>query len=213
MGHYHNSDIQMKRTEKERQLIKEQAGPDIWIKVTITKIRRDPRCDTQAPIEEKMIFWDKIRFVGKELVQDEEYSNAKNLYTRGISIFKNMPKKQKEELNETQKAERMEILHILHLNCSLCMLKKYMYKDAIKFAKESLIYKPDAPKAHYRMGLAYKEENDLDRAEEQFKKALDLAPNDPSIRAEYKELMDIKNRKEKEWYGKMQGFYNKKKMD
>ena len=44
------------------------------------------------------------------------------------------------------------------------MLKKKMYKDCIKFAKEAITYEPNNPKAYFRMALAYKEESDFDRA-------------------------------------------------
>jgi hypothetical protein len=73
-------------------------GPDIYIKVTITNIKRDPKCDTQAPWEEKIQFFERVRITGKELCEENEWSNAKNLYARCIGIFKNMPKKQKDSL-------------------------------------------------------------------------------------------------------------------
>jgi hypothetical protein len=68
-------------------------GPDVYIRTAITKIKRDPKCDNQASWEEKLIFFEKIRAVGKELCEEKEYSNAKTLYSRCVSNFKNMPKK------------------------------------------------------------------------------------------------------------------------
>jgi hypothetical protein len=75
-------------------------GPDIYIRIQITKIKRDPKCDNTASWEEKLVFFDKVRAVGKELCEELEFSNAKTLYSRCVSLFKNMPKKQKESLND-----------------------------------------------------------------------------------------------------------------
>ena len=55
--------------------------------------------------------------------------------------------------------------------------------------------------------------NDLDRAKDNYMLAIKYAPDDKSIRAEYKELCTIKGAKEKEWYSKMQGFYKNPKME
>ena len=80
--------------------MKAAVGPDIWIRVTCTNIKRDPKCSVNAPFEEKEIYFTNIREVAKELIAEGEHSNAKTLYSRCISYFKNMPKKQKEGLNE-----------------------------------------------------------------------------------------------------------------
>ena len=59
------------------------------------------------------------------------------------------------------------------------------------------------------MALAYKGENDFDRAQESFKQAIRLDPQNADLRKEYATLLEVKNAKEREWYGKMKGFYNK----
>lgn len=189
-------------------------GSDIYIRVQITKIKRDPKCDNTASWEEKLIFFDKVRSVGKELcMEEDEYSNAKTLYSRCISLFKNMPKKQKESLNEEQRIRRDEILNILCLNSAHCLLQKKMYQDVIKMAKEAITYIKDNPKAYYRLSLAYKSINDLDRAKENLLMAIKLAPNDKKMREEYKDLCSTKSEKEKIWNDKMKGFYNTTKLD
>lgn len=67
-------------------------GPNIYIKVTITNVVRNPKCETKATWEEKTAFFDRVRSTGKELCEESEWSNAKTLYARCIGIFKNMPK-------------------------------------------------------------------------------------------------------------------------
>lgn len=103
-------------------------GPTIWIRVEITNIKRNPKCDTQAPLDEKLVFFEKVKEASRELISlFQEYSNAERLYQRCISIFKNMPKRQKESLDEAQKKQRDEILNLLYANSALCYLKKERY--------------------------------------------------------------------------------------
>jgi len=62
------------------------------------------------------------------------------------------------------------------------------------------------------MFQAYKQLNDLDRAKENLTLAIKYSPEDRSLRAEYKQLCDLKGAKEKEWQSKMAGFYNGPKL-
>ena len=100
-------------------------------------------------------------------------------------------------------------MNTLYANCALCYLKKNRYPDCIKACKNALEFDTSNPKVYYRMSLAYKAENDFDRAQEALKTAIKLAPGDVELRNEYTRLMEIKTAKEREWYGKMKGFYHK----
>jgi tetratricopeptide (TPR) repeat protein len=88
-----------------------------------------------------------------------------------------------------------------------------MYQEAIKQAKEAITYVKANPKAYYRIFVAYRELNDLDRAKENLLEAIKLEPNDKVMREEYKALCSVKSEKEKMWNDKMKGFYNTKKLD
>ena len=123
-----------------------------------------------------------------------------------------MTKKMKDNLTEDQKKQRDEVLHILNLNLSLCHLKRNNAKDAIKFANESLDYNKTNPKAFYRLASALKMNGDLDAAKENLVAAIKLDPNDKNLRTEYKQLSDLKQTKEQEWYSKMSGFLKSEKM-
>jgi hypothetical protein len=43
-------------------------------------------------------------------------------------------------------------------------------------------------------------------------RAIKIDPSDKNLRDEYNKLCDQKNVKEKEWYNKMSGFYESKKL-
>lgn len=75
-----------------------------------------------------------------------------------------MPKRQKESLDEAQRKQRDEILNLLYANSALCYLKKENYKECIKSCKNANEFDANNPKVYYRMALAYKAENDFDRA-------------------------------------------------
>jgi len=92
------------------------------------------------------------------------------------------------------------------------MLKKKMPHETIKHALEAITFEKNNPKAYYRLFLAYKTINDLDRAKENLELAIKLEPNDAAMRSEHKKLCAEKSSKEKEWYSKMNGFYGKDKL-
>ena len=131
--------------------MKSKVGQDIYIKVSITNIKRDPSCPQTASWEEKLAFFNKIRDICKELIAEQEYSNAKNLYCRCLAAFKNMPKKQRESLDDEMNIKRNEVLNVLNLNVALCLLKKDMANEAIKHCKEAIDITKDNPKAYYRL--------------------------------------------------------------
>ena len=188
-------------------------GNDIYIHINLTNIRRDPKCSNTAAFEVKLAFFEKIRPLCKELIAENEHSNARAIYARAINCFKNMSKKECNELTEDQQQVRKEVLNILLLNSALCLLKKKMYPQCIKAANDALIYVPESPKAYYRIALAYKELNESDDAKENFEKAIKLAPGDRGLREEFEKFIKIKKDKEQKQWKAMAGFYNTNKME
>lgn len=68
-----------------------------------------------------------------------------------MAAFKNMPKKQRESLDDEMNIKRNEVLNVLNLNVALCLLKKDMANEAIKHCKEAIDITKDNPKAYYRL--------------------------------------------------------------
>jgi hypothetical protein len=62
------------------------------------------------------------------------------------------------------------------------------------------------------LAVAQRENGELEPAKVSILKAIELSPNDLTLRAEYKKLMDLMNKKHKEWFQKMNGFMNTSKM-
>lgn len=60
--------------------------------------------------------------------------------------------------------------------------------------------------------MAHKLNNDLDPAKDHLVQAVKLEPGNQAMRAEYKALIELKTKKEKEWYSKMNGFFDSDKL-
>ena len=159
-----------------------------------------------------MQYYERIREVCKELIDEGENVNASNLYKRILPMYKNMPKKMRDDLDPVQSAQRSECLHILLLNIALCHLKRDQFRDAVKFCKEAIDHNSTNPKAFFRLAVAQRQNGELEPAKVSILAAIKLSPNDPKLREEYKILMELMNKKHKEWFQKMNGFMNTSKM-
>jgi len=201
-GSYHKSQHFINKTQEE----KDRIGDDIYIRFQISKIKRNPVCTDPETFAGILAYLERVREVGRELMEEAEYANAEQLYRRILPMFKNMPKKMKDSLTEPEKEKRNEVLHLLLLNVALCHLRRKNPREAVKAAKESLEFNKTNPKAYYRLAVAQKENGELEPAKESILKAVELAPSDKTIRDEYRALMELMNQKHKEWYQKMNGF-------
>ena len=152
-------------------------GECIFIKLSIDSVKRSPIYKDSKTYEGKWAYFDTVRKICKELVAEEEYANAQQLYSRCLGEFKNMPKKIRDGLTEEQKKQRTETMIILNLNLSLCHFKRKQTSDAIKHAKEAVALDPQNGKAHYRLSVAHKLNKDLDPAKEHLAEAVRLEPN------------------------------------
>ena len=65
-------------------------------------------------------------------------------------------------------------------------MKRLSYRDAIKVVKEAIEYNNTNPKAYYRLSVAQKANGELEPAKESILLGISLAPNDQSLRTEYK---------------------------
>lgn len=107
---------------------------------------------------------------------------------------------------------RLDAHHVLLMNIGLVHIKREQYREAVRFCKESVDLNQTNPKAQYRLALAQRLNGEFEPAKVSILAALNLAPNDKAIRAEYKTLMDQMDRKHKEWFQKMNGFYKSDKL-
>lgn len=88
-------------------------------------------------------------------------------------------------LDGHQRQERIDTMVVLNLNLSLCHFKRGVAFDSIKHAKDAVALDESNAKAHYRLAIAYKLNNDLDPAKDHFVQAIKLQPSNQTIRQEY----------------------------
>lgn len=188
---------------------KAKIGDDIYVKYTLVNIKRNPVCKDNSTFEGRMEFFDEVIEDCKELVQDQEYSNAKDLFARCLAEFKNMPKKMRENLTEEQRVKKENCILRLNLNLALCFYKKSMKNETIKHAEQALEVDPLSAKAHFRIYQAQMINNDFEKAQTSLKKAIEVEPGNKHFRHEWGVLKEVKSKKEREWAEKMSGFYQR----
>ncbi|KAL2319318.1 hypothetical protein Fmac_028287 [Flemingia macrophylla] len=108
--------------------------------------------------------------------------------------------------SEEEKKSSKALKVACNLNNAACKLKLKDYKQAEKLCTKVLDLESTNVKALYRRGQAYIQLADLDLAELDIKKALEIDPNNRDVKIEYKTLkekMKEYNRKEAKFYGNM----------
>jgi hypothetical protein len=89
---------------KRDHIVKDAIISDrIWIKLNVENIKRQPVYIDKDSWEGKCAYLENVRIICKELIEEEEYTNAQHLYQRVLGEFKNMPKKIRDQLTEDQK--------------------------------------------------------------------------------------------------------------
>jgi FK506-binding protein 4/5 len=114
--------------------------------------------------------------------------------------------------DDAQKKQGKSLKVTCNLNNAACKLKLKDYKEAIKLTTKVLELESLNVKALFRRAQAYIETLDLDLAEMDIKKALEIDPQNREVRLEYKVLKQKQveqNKKEAKLYGNMFSRLNK----
>lgn len=184
---YHNPKVLSKFHELDK------IGELVYIRLEVDSVRRQPVFADKKSFEGRVAWFEKCREIGKELMDEAEFNNAKDVYGKCRGEFDGIPRKIKEAMTDEQRQQSKEILFKLNCNLSLCHLKRNAAKDAIKFAKFAVEIDPQESKAHYRLYKALRLNNDLDAAKLSLREALNHDANNMEIRREYRELCDTKS--------------------
>ncbi|KAG6593026.1 Peptidyl-prolyl cis-trans isomerase FKBP62, partial [Cucurbita argyrosperma subsp. sororia] len=114
--------------------------------------------------------------------------------------------------SEEEKKQAKALKVACNLNDAACKLKLKLYKEAEKLCTKVLELESSNVKALYRRAQAYIQLADLDLAEVDIKKALEIDPNNRDVKLEYKTLKEkVKeyNKKDAKFYGNMFAKMNK----
>lgn len=144
---------------------------------------------------------------GNALFKAGKYTRASKRYEKAVKYIE-----YDSSFSEEEKKQAKALKVACNLNDAACKLKLKEYKQAEKLCTKVLDLESRNVKALYRRSQAYIQMADLDLAEFDIKKALEIDPDNRDVKLEYrtlKEKMKEFNKKEAKFYGNMFAKMNK----
>ncbi|KAK4440512.1 Peptidyl-prolyl cis-trans isomerase FKBP65 [Sesamum alatum] len=157
--------------------------------------------------EEKIEAAGKKKEEGNALFKAGKYVKASKRYEKAAKYIE-----YDTSFSEEEKKRSKALKVTCNLNNAACKLKLKDYKEAEKLCTKVLELESTNVKALYRRAQAYMNMADLDLAEFDIKKALEIDPDNRDVKHEYKVLKEkIKefNKKDAKFYGNMFAKLNK----
>ncbi|KAJ7961619.1 Peptidylprolyl isomerase [Quillaja saponaria] len=151
--------------------------------------------------EEKIEAVGKRKEEGNTLFKAGKYARASKKYEKAVKYIE-----YDTSFGEEEKKKAKALNVACNLNNAACKLKIKDYKQAEKLCTKVLELESTNVKARYRRAQAYIQLADLDLAEIDIKKALEIDPDNREVKLEYKTLKEkVKehNKKEAKFYGNM----------
>ncbi|KAL1557970.1 Peptidyl-prolyl cis-trans isomerase cyp40, variant 2 [Salvia divinorum] len=147
---------------------------------------------------------ESIKGYGNEHFKKQDYKMALRKYRKALRYLD--VSWEKEEIDQDKSQVLRKLKGQIFTNSSACKLKLGDLKGALLDTDFAMRDGGDNAKALFRQGQAHLALNDIDAAVESFRKALELEPNDGSIKKEYaaakKKVADRRDQ-EKKAYSKM----------
>lgn len=138
---------------------------------------------------------------GNVLFKAGKYERASKRYEKAVKYIE-----YDTSFGEEEKKQAKAVKVACNLNNAACKLKLKDYKQAEKLCTKVLELESRNVKALYRRAQAYIQLTDLDLAEFDIKKALEIDPDNRDVKLEYKTLKEkVKeyNKKQAKFYGNM----------
>ncbi|KAL7154212.1 hypothetical protein ABFS83_04G220700 [Erythranthe nasuta] len=151
--------------------------------------------------EEKIEAAGKKKEEGNALFKSGKYLRASKRYEKAAKFIE-----YDTSFSEEEKKQSKVLKVTCNLNNAACKLKLKEYKQAEKLCTKVLELEGTNVKALYRRAQAYMNMADLDLAEFDIKKALEIDPDNRDVKLEYKVLKEkVKeiNKKDAKFYGNM----------
>lgn len=151
--------------------------------------------------QEKIEAAGKKKEEGNVLFKLAKYARASKRYEKAVKFIE-----YDSSFSEEEKKQAKALKVSCNLNDAACKLKFKDYKQAVKLCTKVLELESTNVKALYRRAQAYMNLADLEEAEIDIKKALEIDPNNRDVKLEYKTLkekMKEYNKRDAKFYGNM----------
>ncbi|QCE04955.1 F-binding protein 4/5 [Vigna unguiculata] len=185
-------------TESKQELALVPANSTLYYEVELVSFEKDKESwDMNTP--EKIEAAGKKKEEGNALFKAGKYARASKRYEKAVKFIE-----YDTSFSEEEKKSSKTLKVACNLNNAACKLKLKDYKQAEKLCTKVLELESTNVKALYRRAQAYIHLADLDLAEFDIKKALELDPDNREVKLEYrtlKEKMKEFNKKEAKFYG------------
>lgn len=161
----------------------------------------------QMSDEEKFQMLPRYREDGNSFYSDCDYEKAVCSYMKGLNVIESLMMKERPKDNDWIMLDEMKIPFLLNL--AQAKLSQGEYYDCIKFTDEVLKRDPENAKALFRRAKAHKAVWNIKDAREDFKRCLEYNRNMTKTISkcllELKAQEEIKNKEDRERYGKLFG--------
>lgn len=201
-----HSDYAFGSSESSQELAVVPPNSTVYYEVELESFVKDKE-SWDMNTEEKIEAAGKKKEEGNVLFKAGKYARASKRYEKAAKYIE-----YDSSFGEEEKKQAKTLKVTCNLNNAACKLKLKDYKEAEKLCTKVLDIQSKNVKALYRRAQAYIDLADLDLAEFDIKKALEIDPDNRDVKLEYrtlKEKMKEYNKKEAKFYGNMFARMNK----
>lgn len=193
-------------TESKQELAVVPPNSTLYYEVELVSFDKEKE-SWDMSTEEKIEAAGKKKEEGNALFKAGKYTRASKRYEKAVKYIE-----YDTSFGEEEKKAAKALKVTCNLNNAACKLKLKEYKQAEKLCTKVLELESKNVKALYRRAQAYINLADLDLAEFDIKKALEIDPDNRDVKLEYKTLKEKMrefNKKEAKFYGNMFAKLNK----